>query len=124
VKAVPAKQRRRARLGIVAAVLAVPTLVAAACAPKNSASGAGQECFVATDCEPGLVCVPQRGGARLCSADLSQVTGRPPGGPPMADGGDAATDGPVADGPEQETGADTGVDTGVDTGIQDAGDAG
>jgi hypothetical protein len=120
VKAVLGKPRRRVRVALVAVVLAVPAALAAACAPKNAASGAGQECFVASDCEPGLVCVPQRGGARICSSDLSQVTGRPPTEPEVPEAGDATTDGPEPDAPEQETGADTGVDTG----IVDAGDAG
>ena len=101
------------------ALLTVPVLVMA-CAPHNSASKAGEECFAASDCEPGLICVPQRLGARVCSSDLSQVTGRPPAEAGMADAGDATTDvttdGPSADGPVQ--------DTGTDTGIVDAGDAG
>jgi hypothetical protein len=115
VKALVAKPRYRIQVAI-AVFLAVPAVLALACAPKNSASGAGQECFVATDCEPGLVCVPQRSGARVCSADLSQVTGRPPAEPNMPEAGDATTDGPVDDAPGQESG--------VGTGIADAGDAG
>ena len=104
---------------LVAAVFTAIILLAAACAPKNSASAKGQECFAASDCEPGLVCVPQRSGARICSDDLSQVTGQPPAEAGRADAGDATTDGPAADAP-----ADAPQDTGVDTGVKDAGDAG
>jgi hypothetical protein len=108
---------------VLAALLVIPAVLAVACAAKNSAFGAGQECFAASDCEPGLVCVPVKDKGSVCSNDLSQVTGRPPqeaAAPDAGDAGDATTDGPPADGPAQETGADTGVDTG----IIDAADAG
>ncbi len=72
-----------------------------ACAAQTSLSGAGQECFAATDCQDGLVCVPQRGGARLCSDDLSQVTGRPPpeAGAAAEAGGDGPREATPTDGP-------------------------
>jgi len=108
--------RRVVVLLTVPALVLVGLLLPAACATKNSPSAAGQECFAASDCEPGLVCVPQRGGGRICSNDLTQVTGRPPAEAGMADAGDAATDAPAADAPVE--------DTGTDTGIADAGDAG
>ena len=80
-------------------------LVAFACAAKTSLSGPGEECFAATDCADGLVCVPQRGGARLCSDDLSQVTGRPPpeGGAAAEAGGDGPKEANPGDGPGQDT---------------------
>jgi hypothetical protein len=80
--------------------------VAFACAARSSLSGAGGECFAATDCADGLVCVPQRDGSRLCSDDLSQVTGRPPpeGGAGAAEaGGDGPREANPADGPVQDT---------------------
>lgn len=88
-------------------------LVVFACAAHTSLSGPGEECFAATDCADGLVCVPQRGGARLCSDDLSQVTGRPPpeGGAAEA-GGDGPREANPADGPGQDTSM-------PDTGMQD-----
>ena len=113
-----ARVRRR---GVIAtALLATPALVVMACAPKSTASTKGEECFAAGDCAPGLVCVPQRSGARICTDDLSQVTGQPPAetGPP-AEAGDATTDGPRPD-----ASPDAPVDTGVDTGVRDAADAG
>ncbi|MBX3186950.1 MAG: hypothetical protein KF819_08045 [Labilithrix sp.] len=81
-----------------------------ACAPDRVLVGPGGECFVATDCEPGLVCVPHRNGSRSCSADLSQVEGRPP---PMGPQADAAAQDADQDGePPDDSGAqDTGVDT-------------
>jgi hypothetical protein len=108
---------------VLLALIAFPALLALACTASSSAVGPGQECFAASECEPGLVCVPQRNGGSVCSNDLSQVTGRPPMEPPAPDageGGDAPADGPELDAPPQ----DTGTDTGADTGIKDAGDAG
>lgn len=73
-----------------------------ACASQPSLAGPGEECFAATDCADGLVCVPQRDGARLCSDDLSQVAGRPPpeGGAAMAEaGGDGPREATSNDGP-------------------------
>ncbi len=97
-----------------------------ACAPDASPVQAGGECFIASDCAPGLVCVPQRGGARQCSSDLSQVVGRPP---PEAGGGEAAP--PVDGAPPDDSGEvqDTSVpdtskpDTSTPPPV-DAGDAG
>jgi hypothetical protein len=95
----------------VCGLLVAAGLIILACAQETSPVGPGEECFVASDCRPGLVCVPQRGGARQCSDDLSQVTGRPPS-QPNGDSGDndASDDGPpVEDGPVQEAGdPDTG----------------
>ena len=86
---------RRFRVALVVGTSASAVVALLACASAPSLVGAGEECFVATDCAAGLVCVPQRGGARACSNDLSQVVGRPP---PEAGGGDTGGDGP-ADGP-------------------------
>lgn len=119
--------------------LGVPLLLWAgllgACSKSNSAIDKGGECFFATDCAPGLVCVAQRDqGTRICTDDLSGVAGDPPG---MGQDGDASDEGGegggLTDGPVviPDTGADqsvkdTGpVDTGVDTGLPvDAGDDG
>jgi hypothetical protein len=95
-----------------------------ACGTDTTLAGAGEECFAATDCQPGLVCVSQRGGARSCSNDLSQVTGRPPpeaGSPAEAgEGGDASPEGSVSDAPVQETSM---PDTSMpDTSTMEAGD--
>jgi hypothetical protein len=97
-----------------------------ACVPSAALVSAGGECFTATDCAPGLVCVPLKGGSRVCSSDLSQVVGQPP---PEA-GVDASADGPAegaADGPPLESSVpDTNVpDTSVpDTSVADAADPG
>jgi hypothetical protein len=96
-------------------VFAVPL----ACAPDPELVGAGEECFVATDCAPGLVCVPQRGGSRFCSSDLTQVVGRPP---PEAGAADAGEGGAAGDGPDEGSApVDGGQDTSVpDTSVPDA----
>lgn len=69
---------------------------ASACTSKASAVGAGGECFLATDCAPGLVCIEQANKTRICSDDLSRVAGRtPPDGAVAADAGDEAGEGGV-----------------------------
>ena len=97
----------------------IPAVLVVACSSSTALVAAGGECFAASDCAPGLVCVPlQKDGPRVCSADLSQVTGRPPAEAAAPDAGDA--DAPVSDAdPDTST-----PDTGVDTGVKDAGDAG
>jgi len=115
--------RRLFATAIVLGPLGVLALQGAGCDPNVTRVGAGGECFVATDCEPGLVCVPQRNGARMCSADLSQVVGRPPamdsGGGGEAGEADASEDGqsPPADSGPGDANV---VDTGADAGIADA----
>lgn len=96
-------------LGVRAAVVLGPLLLAIvvplACSNTTTLSGPGEECFAATDCQPGFVCVPQRGGSRLCSNDLTQVVGRPPPEAGAADGeaGEGSAEGAVPDGPDQDT---------------------
>jgi hypothetical protein len=104
----PPRDRRRAHrtravVALVPVVLAV--VVPLACSDKAALSGPGEECFAATDCQAGLVCVPQRTGARLCSSDLTQVEGRPPpeAGADAGEAGDGPTEGAVTDGPVQDT---------------------
>ena len=124
------KARRAAPGGSLlrAAVVVVPLFLAVviplACASDPEVVGAGGECFAASDCAPGLVCVPQRGGARVCSNDLTQVVGRPP---PEA----GAADGEVADGQDEGSTPDAQFqDANVpdtnkpDTSIADAAEAG
>jgi hypothetical protein len=95
-----------------------------ACSKQNAAIDRGGECFFASDCAPGLICVEQRDkGIRICTDDLSGVAGDPPDMGEEGDGGDEAGEGGVTDGPiVNDTGTDqnvtdTGVvDTGIDTG--------
>lgn len=115
--------RKRFRILVVAVPLAAALgLAFSACDANTTRVGAGGECFLATDCEPGLVCVPQQNGSRICSSDLSRVAGRPPpeAGPRDAgEAGDAGEDATPEDG-----GPDAPADTGTDTGIADAADSG
>lgn len=98
---------RNLAVGLTAALGAL--VVAAACAPESSRVGPGGECFLATDCEPGLVCIEQANKTRICSDDLSRVSGQPPAGGDGDDDGDAASEGggpPSPDGaPVEDTGA-------------------
>ncbi len=73
----------------------------AACSTSATPGGAGAECFQATDCAQGLVCLPPscNGGKQICGSDLTCVqsmldagvessafeTGPPPEGAPPAD---------------------------------------
>jgi hypothetical protein len=59
---------------------------AMACSSKSSLVGSGGVCQVATDCADGLICVPQKDGSSVCSADLTGVQQLPP----KADAGNAA----------------------------------
>ncbi len=90
-------------------------LVASACAPQSSRVGAGGECFLATDCAPGLICIEQADKTRLCSDDLSRVAGRP-----ASDGG-AEADGGIDEGGTSDDGAvpDDGASQPPDTGAPD-----
>ena len=102
-----------------AVALLVPAALSA-CSSSPALVAAGGACFAASDCQPGLVCVPQKNGARVCSSDLTQVTGRPPAvadaALPEAGDPDAVTDAPLTDAPP--------ADATPDTSIQDAADAG
>lgn len=60
-------------LGFAVAV-AVLAALPSACSTSQSLAAAGQACLNATDCQPGLVCLPSGNGAdRVCSDDLSGV---------------------------------------------------
>ena len=124
------RKARRARVRVLGLVVLVPlaltVVLPLACGTDTSLSGPGEECFAATDCQAGLVCVPQRGGSRLCSNDLTMVAGRPPPEAGAATdgeaGADGATEGSVPDGPVQDSSM---PDTNVpDTNVPDAADSG
>jgi hypothetical protein len=89
-----------------------------ACNTSSSAVGPGGECFLATDCAPGLVCLEQPNKTRICSDDLSRVAGRPPpeGGP--AEEGEGGMEGGRTDGP---TPSDSSSGNPQDTGARDTG---
>ena len=91
------------------AVAAVATLLlASACASKANLVSAGGECFLATDCAPGLVCVEQQNKNRVCSDDLTRVAGRTPPEAGAGEAGDAQTDGAIVQ-PDGTPPADTGT---------------
>lgn len=80
-------------------VLAVAASVAvAACGKDRTLVGAGEECDLATDCLPGLVCIEERrSGRRVCSNDLTSVEGElpPDGGGMVEEDGSADGSTPV-----------------------------
>lgn len=116
--------RRAAHRAAVLAPLLAGAALVFACATDASLVGPGGECFLASDCQPGLVCIEQRDKRRVCTDDLTGVEGRPPQQGEAGEAGEPAeggADGPVppVDGGQdtgtQDTGAqDTGVDTGMD----------
>jgi hypothetical protein len=57
-----------------------------ACSTSSPPVNRGGECFLATDCAPGLVCVEQANKGRTCSDDLTRVAGQ---APPEGGAGDA-----------------------------------
>jgi hypothetical protein len=110
--------------------VAVAVVLGLACGTA-SLLGSGESCFVATDCQPGLACVPQANGSRICSADLTNVVFVPDAAeaaPPPEGGPDATSDGPKPDvtmNPDTSMAPDTSMtpDTsmGPDTSMPDAG---
>jgi hypothetical protein len=95
------------------AALGVSTMlvlaVSSACGTKADPVAAGGECFLATDCAPGLVCVEQSNKTRVCSDDLTRVAGRPPEA--EGDAGEAS-DAPAGETSRPDTGGGT-PDTGT-----------
>jgi len=72
----------------------------ASCGTKAKLVAQGGECLLATDCQDGLVCVPQADTTRICDSDLSRIQRTEDAAPPRdaaRDGaGDAALDGSEA----------------------------
>ncbi len=96
---------------------AVVLAVAAACSSQAQLAGAGAQCFAATDCQEGLVCIPQKGGTSICSNNLSQIqtvedaAAGDSGAMPTGDG---------ATGDDGATAHDTGTMMGADSGTPDS----
>jgi hypothetical protein len=93
-------KRRVARLTAVLlpltpVLLVAASVVVAACGKDRTLVGAGEDCDLATDCLPGLVCIEERrSGRRVCSNDLTTIEGElPPDGatPVEADSGEGGT---------------------------------
>jgi hypothetical protein len=47
--------------------------MAFACVGSQKLGGSGATCLQATDCQEGLVCIPQTNGPNICSSDLSTI---------------------------------------------------
>ena len=102
--------------------------VTAACKTATLAAQGG-ECSLATDCEPGLVCLAKPDGTRSCESDLSSVTKPVPMGArdTGADGTTPNDDGavPVVPPTDGATAPDTATpprDAAPDTATPDASD--
>ena len=74
-------------------------VVVAGCEKTRALAGPGGDCDLAIDCLPGLVCLDDPTGRRVCSSDLTGVQGKlpPDGGGPVAtpDGGADGAPGPA-----------------------------
>ena len=82
-------------------VVAGPILLAAGCSAKANPVSSGGECFLATDCAAGLVCVEQANTTRICTNDLARVAGK---SAPEAGTGDArAAEGGVSEAGDSAT---------------------
>jgi hypothetical protein len=107
--------------------LAITASVVSACSSKAQLAGQGGECNVATDCQPGLVCEPQKSGSSLCSNNLGSIQQLPPtpdSGAPQAASDASADD--AGSGPSDDAGSPTTKDTGAppaDTGAPPSADA-
>jgi hypothetical protein len=77
------------------AVIAGWAQVFVACDGRSSAVDRGGACSFAADCLPGLVCVEQENGARVCTDDLTGALGDPPGQGDDDDGGPGDGEGGV-----------------------------
>jgi hypothetical protein len=103
-----ARVLRAAAIAVPLALTLGPVAFAiASCNASTNLVNKGGECFLASDCAPGLVCV-EINKQRVCSDDLTGVAGRPPpeGGAPReaGEGGDADPDAPQ---PVEDSGTDT-----------------
>jgi hypothetical protein len=108
---------KAAAIGFVATLAIGSAFVA--CDTSSSAVGPGGECFLATDCAPGLVCLEQPNKTRICSDDLSRVAGRPPPEGGNEEEGEGGMEGGRTDGPI--TPADSSSGNPQDTGTRDTG---
>lgn len=89
----------------------------AACGGAPALLGPGDECSLAVDCAPGLVCVRDRQGIGRCSSDLSTLGGEaPPAGDGAAPDGDGAPDAGPGPAPPDPSGdaATPGEDAAID----------
>jgi hypothetical protein len=117
-----------ARIAAVALPIAAAWAPLGACSGPSAAVDRGGACYLATDCAPGLVCVPQKNGTRICTDDLTGLGAPPPegGAGDSGDAGDATEETPIEPpdtGPPDTGPPDTGPpDTGPPPG--DAGDEG
>jgi hypothetical protein len=91
-----------------AGALALVLVLASACESSAGSVGPGGECSLATDCTPGLICIEQENGARICSDDLTRVAGDPPSNGGGNDASADADDASISDAtPPRDSGADT-----------------
>jgi hypothetical protein len=82
------------------AVATIASAVPFACSTPESLQGNGGQCTQTTDCQPGLMCVPQKVGPGMCSNNLSTIVsteeaGSQEGPPPVMVGDGSKGDAPT-----------------------------
>jgi len=121
---------RGTRVAVVLATLVPFVLLALSSCSESKLVGEGSDCLQATDCEPGLACVPLSDGRRVCRSDLSgaQPTPEIDSGTRDANSADASRDADAAvrdvnrpdtnvadtNVPDTQPPIDSGADTGSD----------
>jgi hypothetical protein len=75
-----------------------------ACGSKSPLVGEGGQCYQATDCAAGLVCIPQENGTSICDNNLNSIEMTE-----MSDSGEEAGANPLADGAAEMMNADAGA---------------
>ena len=83
-----------------ARALVIAGLSLIACSTKAKLAVQGADCLQATDCQDGLVCVPQQDGRHICDNDLSGVQTTEDATAPATDAGrkDGSAEGGKSDG--------------------------
>jgi len=103
--------RQTAGLYACAVAAATTVVLALSCSSPGSLQGQGGPCQQPSDCSPGLDCVPQANGQRICSNDLSPIVHTEEGGTeaaaPGKDGGSG--DGAMSGGDSTVPAGDTGT---------------
>ena len=81
--------------------------LALSCSTHGKTVPIGGECFQASDCGDGVVCVPQTDGKRICSTDISGIVSAEDAAAPPVDAGasDGASDSAPRDAAKQPDGA-------------------
>ncbi len=71
-------------------------VLAGACSAQAPLVAQGGACQLATDCQDGLICAPQKSGGSICTSNLGSIQKLPPT-PTQPDGGGGLSDADITD---------------------------